>query len=103
VGRRRGRGHPGFGLTSLLDATGAALPPGVETTYPTVTVGGADALARLLRVAGRHADPALDAPLADYVTAKLRRATAGVAHTRRSGVRGRHCRKRRRPGSGTPR
>ena len=46
----------------------------------------ADALARLLCVAGRHADPALDAPLADYVTAKLRRATAGVAHTRRSGV-----------------
>lgn len=75
--------YPGFGLTSLLDADGSTLPPDVEATYPIIAppavAAAAVALARLLGAAGRHADPALDTPLADYVTAKLRRAAAGVA------------------------
>lgn len=75
--------YPSFGLTSLLDTTSATLPPGVEATYPTVATSAvaaaADALAQLLHAAGRHADPALDTPLAEYVMARLGCAGTGVA------------------------
>jgi hypothetical protein len=72
--------YPGFGLTSLLDAESATLPPEVNRTYPAIgpasVAAAACALARLLRIAGRHADPALDTPLSDYVTAKLAAASS---------------------------
>jgi hypothetical protein len=75
--------YPSFGLTSLLDATGVDLPAGIEATYATIASGAvataAETLAGLLRAAGRHADSMLDTPLADHVTAKLRRAATGVA------------------------
>jgi len=67
--------YPSFGLTSLLDSESASLPPDVEGTYPTAgpasVAAAAHALAELLRIAGRHADPALDTPLAEYVGAHL--------------------------------
>ena len=73
--------YPRFGLTSLLDATSATLPPNVESTYCLVgqesATAAACALARLLRIAGRHANPALDTPLSEYVIAEL---TAQAVH-----------------------
>lgn len=67
--------YPALGLTSLLDAEQATLPPSIEVTYPTVApaamADAAIALARLLPLAGRHCDPTLSTPLANYVTAKL--------------------------------
>lgn len=67
--------YPVFGLTSLLDAVGTSLPPGVEGTYPLAERGSvlaaARALAGLLQVAGRHVEPELATPLAPYVTALL--------------------------------
>ena len=75
--------YPGFGLTSLLDAEPSTLPPGIEATYPTIGAASvavaADALARLLRTAGRHAVPAVDTPLAEYVTARLAATAQQVA------------------------
>jgi hypothetical protein len=67
--------YPAFGLTSLLDAEQATIPPDIEATYPTVAstsmADAAMALARLLPLAGGHCDPTLSTPLADYVTTKL--------------------------------
>lgn len=68
--------YPVFGLTSLLDADGGDhLPPGIEATYPSIDTmsvrRAAQALARSLPAAGRHTNPGLDTPLADFVTAKL--------------------------------
>lgn len=67
--------YPAFGLTSLLDAEYATPPPSIELTYPRVEptsmADAAMSLARLLPLAGRHCDPTLSTPLADYVTAKL--------------------------------
>jgi len=73
--------YPVFGLTSLLDAEQASLPPGIEATYPTVDPTSATAaaatLAGVLSQAGWHADPFLDTPLASYVTTRLRSAAGG--------------------------
>jgi hypothetical protein len=74
--------YPDFGLTSLLDAKDAPLPPGIEATYPVIdsasVASAAKALTRLLLTAGDLAEPGLGTPLADYVTAKLGRASATV-------------------------
>jgi hypothetical protein len=74
--------YPGFGLTSLLDAERATLPPGIEATYPTIAhasvVAAADALAGLLQITGQHVNPALATPLAGYVMGKL--AVHGAHH-----------------------
>lgn len=84
--------YPVFGLTSLLDAEAATLPPGIESTYPVIAPASvavtADTLARALSAAGHHVDPALDTPLADYVTAKLARAAAVVHGSDRDDGRG---------------
>lgn len=74
--------YPTFGLTSLLDADTASLPPAIEATYPTIdpaaAADAADALAELLRTAGRHANPSLATPLAAYVIATLTDAAAAA-------------------------
>ena len=74
-----GVAYPTFGLTSLLDEASASLPPGVDQTYavplfPSVR-DAALVLAELLGVAARHADPALDTPLREFVTARLDKAS----------------------------
>jgi hypothetical protein len=67
--------YPSFGLTSLLDDPAAALPPGIEATYPVAraadVLAAADALAQLLAAAGQHAQADLDSPLRTYVMGKL--------------------------------
>lgn len=67
--------YPSFGLTSLLDAAEPNLPPDIESTYPTPTREGvtdaALAAARLLHLAGQHAQQDLDSPLRQYVTERL--------------------------------
>ena len=75
--------YPRFGLTSLLDAESATLPPNVESTYPVVETESvrvaASALAQVLRIAGSHAEGAPDTPLSEYVISRLQQARPGGA------------------------
>jgi len=68
--------HPAFGITSLLDAPGTALPPGIELTWTGVDVDASRAAAtrllELLRGSAAHADPTLATPLLEVVAARLR-------------------------------
>ena len=67
--------YPTFGLTSLLDAPGAALPHDIEATYCPAEEGAVrDAALRLTRLiseAAQRADPHLQTPLASYVTERI--------------------------------
>jgi len=67
--------YPVFGLTSLLDAARPSVPKGIELTYPTTddpgALAAASVTARLLAVAGRHADPHLHSPMEEFVGRRL--------------------------------
>ncbi|MCW2752122.1 MAG: hypothetical protein JWR83_3232, partial [Aeromicrobium sp.] len=81
--------YPRFGLASLLDDPQAALPKGIESTYPpaesAAVTAAAEALARLLGEAGHHAETGLDSPLRSFVTGRIRAYVDGVELSTRRG------------------